>query len=67
MIRPRDIIRSIYTNYPIQMQVVKSEINLLHAIMRNLFYQIILRIGLEFFIRTRIGFGLDNFGSDFKH
>ena len=32
MIRPRDIIRSIYTNYLIQMQVVKSEINLLHAI-----------------------------------
>ena len=25
------------------------------------------RIGLEFFITTRIGFGLDNFGSDFKH
>jgi hypothetical protein len=22
------------------------------------------RIGLEFFIKTRIGFGLDNFGSD---
>jgi hypothetical protein len=25
------------------------------------------RIGLEFFFHTRIGFGLDNFGSDFKH
>ena len=31
MIRSRDIIRSIYTNYPIQMQVVKSEINLLYT------------------------------------
>jgi hypothetical protein len=25
------------------------------------------RIGLELFFKTRIGFGLDNFGSDFKH
>jgi hypothetical protein len=35
--------------------------------MRNLFYKRILRIGLELFFKTRIGFGLDNFGSDFKH
>jgi hypothetical protein len=34
--------------------------------MRNLFYlkNSSDRIGLEFFIKTRIGFGLDNFGSD---
>jgi hypothetical protein len=37
--------------------------------MRNLFYLVKNssdRIGLEFFIKTRIGFGLDNFESDFK-
>ena len=33
--------------------------------MRNLFYFFGSdRIGLELFIKTRIGFGLDNFGSD---
>ena len=48
VIRSRDIICSIlYTNYPIQMQVVKSEINLL-------LYTIIINNNLSYNISTSI-------------